>query len=167
MLSYYVIISNNVVCFTAYKILQINYRQLIILSINVLRILGFVLLQRSIITYVSFLNFANLHLPVSLTCSFQWWCPCSLITFSGSEFNLSVLARPWSNDECREGVRGGGGRLRHVVKLSLVPRAKLNLHAFCSHIHRVNTKSIVNLAVERGLHPSVVKIFCIVASTVP
>ena len=44
-----------------------------------------------------------------------------------SEFNLSVLARPWSNDECREGVRGkgpygGGGRLRHVVKLSLVPR---------------------------------------------
>ena len=38
---------------------------------------------------------------------------------------------------------GGGGRLRHVVKLSLVPRAKLNLHAFYSHIHRVNTKSIV------------------------
>ena len=59
-----------------------------------------------------------------------------------------VLARPWSNDECREGVQGkepdgGGGRLRHVVKLSLVPRANLNRHAFCSHIHRVNTKSIV------------------------
>ena len=31
MLSYYVIISNNVVCFTEYKIPQINYRQLIIL----------------------------------------------------------------------------------------------------------------------------------------
>ena len=83
ILSYYVIISNNVVCFTVYKIPQINYGQLIILSIYVLSILGFVLLQRSIITYVSFLNFANLHLPVSLTCSFQWWCPCSVITFGG------------------------------------------------------------------------------------
>ena len=51
MLSYYVIISNNVVCFTAYKIPQINYRQFIILSIYVLSIiLSFVLLQRSIIT---------------------------------------------------------------------------------------------------------------------
>ena len=44
MLSYYVIVSNNVVCFTAYKIPQINYGQLIILSIYVLIILGFVLL---------------------------------------------------------------------------------------------------------------------------
>ena len=69
--SEYVIISNNVVCLTAYKIPQINYRQLIILSIYVLIILGSVLLQRSIITYVSFLYFANLHLPISLTCSFQ------------------------------------------------------------------------------------------------
>ena len=61
--------------------------------------------------------------------------------------NLACL---WSNDECREGVRGrnrmgggGWGRLRHVIKLSLVHWEKLNLHAFCSHIHRVNTKSIV------------------------
>ena len=73
----------------------------------------------------------------------------------GGEINLSVLARPWSNDECCEGVRGkgpygggGGGRLRHVVQLSLVPRAKVNLHAFCSHIHRVNTKSIVKYCSE-------------------
>ena len=42
-----------------------------------------------------------------------------------------------------KGPDGGGSRLRHVVQLSLVPRAGLNLHAFCSHIHRVNTKSIV------------------------
>ena len=73
------------------------------------------------------------------------WCARGV---RASQSNLSVLACLWSNDECREGVRGrnwmgGGGRLRHVVKLSLVPRAKLNLHAFCSHIHRVNTKSIV------------------------
>ena len=67
--------------------------------------------------------------PVNLTCPFQ-------------------PVRPlWDSDECREGVRekglDGGGRLRHVVQLSLVPRAKLNLHVFCSHIHSVNTKSIV------------------------
>ena len=34
MLWHYVIISNNVVCFTAYKIPQINYRQLIIPAIQ-------------------------------------------------------------------------------------------------------------------------------------
>ena len=50
--------------------------------------------------------------PVNLTCPFQPVLPL------------------WSNDECREGVRGkgpdgggGGGRLRLVVQLSLVPRA--------------------------------------------
>ena len=78
MLSYYVIISNNIVCFTAYKIPQINYRQLIILSIY-----GFVLLQRSIITYVSFFifcksassNISNMLVPMmmSMQCNnFRW-----------------------------------------------------------------------------------------------
>ena len=51
------------------------------------------------------------------------------------------------------GWGGGGGRLRHVVKLSLVPREKLNLHAFCSHIHRVNTKSIAKSCSETWSTP--------------
>ena len=83
MLSYYVIISNNVVCFTSYKIPQINYRQLKILSIYVLIILGFVLLQRS--TYhVCFVfifcksassNISNMFVPMmmSMQCNnFRW-----------------------------------------------------------------------------------------------
>ena len=53
----------------------------------------------------------------------------------------------WSNDECREGVRGKGpdGGMYLPQCGSAVPRAsgRLNLHAFCSHIHRVKTKSIV------------------------
>ena len=82
MLSYYVIISNNVVCFTAYKIPQINYRQLIILSIYVLIILGFVLLQCSIITCFVFIfcksapsNISNMLvlMMMSMPCNnFRW-----------------------------------------------------------------------------------------------
>ena len=52
-----------------------------------------------------------------------------------------------------EGTGWGEGRLRHVVKLFLVPRAKLNLHAFCSRIHRVNTKSIVKSCSETWSTP--------------
>ena len=84
MLSYYVIISNNVVCFTGYKIPQINYRQLIILSIYVLSILGFVLLQRSIYYHICFVfifcksassNISNMFVPMmmSMQCNnFRW-----------------------------------------------------------------------------------------------
>ena len=42
IVSWDVIISNNVVCVTAYKIPQINCRQLTILSIYVLSILGLI-----------------------------------------------------------------------------------------------------------------------------
>ena len=78
------VIMCNILCYhtmlsyqtTSFALLRMKFQKSItasslILSIYVLSILGFVLLQRSIITYVSFLNFANLHLPVSLTCSFQ------------------------------------------------------------------------------------------------
>ena len=74
------------------------------------------------------------------------------------------LARPWSNDECREGVWMKG---RHVVKLSLVPREKLNLHAFCSHKHRVKTKSIVKSCSGTWSTPICGEYFLFVASTVP
>ena len=48
----------------------------------------------------------------------------------------------------RDRMRGEWGRLHHVVKLSLVPRAKLNLHAFCSHIHDNDRRSFIIVRFE-------------------